>query len=224
MIIQIELLDSWNEKDPYDTFQHCSFKANFFKTKELLIRELEMVGARNVVLWTQHSPLQIGKGGWPRVDRPPEYGSGVILEFEKLIDNTGTSEKLRFPCRTFKSWEDNVRAIALALESLRRVDRYGITTGAQYGGYKALPAAPVEQQLTPELAADFIARSAGMIEMPGIIEQVLANPEFSRLVYTTAAKKLHPDKGGSVELFSKLENAWAMVKSQQQAGAAGGGA
>jgi hypothetical protein len=36
--------------------------------------------------------------------------------------------------------EANVRAIALALEALRKVDRYGVTKrGEQYAGWKALP-------------------------------------------------------------------------------------
>lgn len=38
-------------------------------------------------------------------------------------------------------WQDNVRCIALTLESLRAVDRYGATaSGEQYRGFKALGA------------------------------------------------------------------------------------
>lgn len=39
------------------------------------------------------------------------------------------------------SWQHNARAIALTLEALRAVDRYGATSkGEQYRGFKALPA------------------------------------------------------------------------------------
>lgn len=34
---------------------------------------------------------------------------------------------LSYPCDTFTTWEDNLRAVALALEALRKVDRYGVT-------------------------------------------------------------------------------------------------
>ena len=56
---------------------------------------------------------------------------------------------LRYQCDRFtttragtKAWHANVRAIALGLEALRKVDRYGIAgSGEQYRGWTALPAA-----------------------------------------------------------------------------------
>jgi len=47
------------------------------------------------------------------------------------------------PCDSFRDWEANLRAIALSLEHLRAVDRYGVTTEEeeQYTGWLRLPAA-----------------------------------------------------------------------------------
>src|ERR1700675_3855774 len=40
---------------------------------------------------------------------------------------------LRYFCDQFTDWQDNIRAIALGLEALRKVERYGIThRGEQY--------------------------------------------------------------------------------------------
>lgn len=40
---------------------------------------------------------------------------------------------LSYPCDTFTTLQDNLRVIALALEALRMVDRYGVTRrGEQY--------------------------------------------------------------------------------------------
>jgi hypothetical protein len=212
----------WKEQDPFETWQPSWFKANIFKTKQLLEFELEKINARNVVLFTMHEPEHLRKDGWVRTDKAPR-DSGVILEFEKPIAGTAHCEELRFPCRAFNKWEDNLRAIALALEALRKIDRYGVTTGAQYAGYKALPPAEAGTEgQTPEQAAEFIAKAAGMPEARAML---LTNPQFAELVYKTAAKELHPDRGGDEKEFKKLEGSMRLVReSYLQANSAGGGA
>lgn len=217
-MVEIEpvLLSKWPEKDTEDR-RSAPFRATWFKTKELLQAELERVYARDVELKTMHTYDQRRSDGWPRADRQPPH-PGVILTFEKYIGyNPETSQSeyvaLRFPCDTFRLWEDNVRAVALALEALRKVDRYGITTGSQYSGYKALPAADLGVNgLTPELAAQFIADSADMGNVPSVAKSILDTPAFADSVYRAAAKNLHPDKGGNADDFAKLERSMAMVR------------
>lgn len=47
----------------------------------------------------------------------------------------------QFAVDTYTTWQDNLRAIALGLEALRKVERYGITRGTeQYTGWKMLTA------------------------------------------------------------------------------------
>jgi hypothetical protein len=223
MNIQIQLIQgAWAEKDPFDTWQPAWFKVNIFKTRELLEFELKKIDARNVVLYTMHSPEALRRDGWVRADKAPR-GPGVILEFEKPIAGTAHWEEMRFPCRAFEKWEDNVRAIALALEALRKIDRYGVTTGAQYAGYKALPPAePGTQGQTPAQAAEFIAGVSSW-NMPNMAEALLNNLEFAEMVYKAAAKKLHPDKGGDATEFAKLEGSMRLVReSFGQAQSAGG--
>jgi hypothetical protein len=61
-------------------------------------------------------------------------------------------------------WQHNVRAIALTLEALRAVDRYGATeTGQQYTGFKALPAgrAMPASHMTTQAAYDLLAEIIG---------------------------------------------------------------
>src|SRR5690606_24676973 len=60
---------------------------------------------------------------------------GVILSFDSKVGH------LSYPCDTFTSWQDNLRAVALALEALRKLDRYGVTKrGEQYRGFLAIEA------------------------------------------------------------------------------------
>lgn len=219
--ITFKHLPKWVDEDRYDYYLNCPFKATFFKSKQLLQDELRRVDAQNVTVYTSHPPQQITRDGWPRADRQPP-DPGIVLEFDKLTDD-GHWQRLRFPCGTFKLWEENLRAIALALEALRKIDRYGVVTGAQYAGFKALPPAEEGSEgQTVEQAADFVAKCAGM---EGMGAQVLSNPVFGDLAYKTAAKQLHPDKGGDAKIFQKLESSMRMVReSYEQAQTAGGGA
>ena len=124
---------------------------------------------------------------------------------------------MRLPCDTFAYWKDNVRAIALALEALRKIDRYGVKSGSQYAGFKALPAGDFTVEMTPELAADIIAKAAGMGNVPSIATSIIQNPIVGESVYRTAAKTLHPDKGGNPEEFKKIESAWRTVTQKLNA-------
>lgn len=221
MNIEAVALSKWPEKDTKNR-PSAIFKATWFKTKELLVKELTNVRARNVELRTMHTFEQRRSDGWPRADRQPTH-PGVLLTFEKYVgwnEETKQSEyvALRFPCDQFRLWEDNVRAIALALEALRKIDRYGVRTGSQYAGFKALPAGDIAANgLTPELAADFIAQAAEMGNVPSIAKSIIDNQGFAESVYKTAAKRLHPDKGGNAGEFAKLENAMSLVRELQKA-------
>ena len=73
--------------------------------------------------------------GLPRANAKPAH-PGVILSIESRHG------ALSYPCDRFDQWQDNVRAIALGLEALRKVDRYGITKrGEQYRGWIAIESA-----------------------------------------------------------------------------------
>jgi hypothetical protein len=102
----------------------------------------------------------------------------------------------------FDDWQENIRAIALGLEALRKVDRYGITSrGEQYTGWKALPSGEGEvyNVLT---AANFLSVHGGM---PASV--IIADSDMRKVAYRRAAQKLHPDKGGDPALFNRLQKA-----------------
>jgi hypothetical protein len=67
--------------------------------------------------------------------------------------------RLLYACDRFWRWQHNLRAIALGLEALRLVERYGIGDAhQQYAGYRALP--EVVSQ-TPEQARAVLRELAG---------------------------------------------------------------
>lgn len=221
--MNIEPLIKWPEKATEER-RNAPFKATWSNTLTLLAYELDKLSARDTSLKTMHSPDDFRIDGKLRSDTRAPGHPGVILTFEKFEEWDEETQQskyvaMRLPCDTFGYWKDNVRAIALALEALRKIDRYGVTSGAQYAGYKALPPGDFSVELTPELAADFIAKAAGMGNVPSIATSIIQNPVFGDSVYKTAAKLLHPDKGGSMEEFKKLEASMKVVRQiQKQAG------
>jgi hypothetical protein len=215
MPLNIEPLNKWSEKTETEERRAAPFKSTWSATLNLLGYELEKLSARKATLKTMHSPDDFRVDGKLRSDTRAPAHPGVVLTFEKFDgwnEERQQSEytEMRFPCDTFGHWKDNVRAIALALEALRKIDRYGVRSGSQYAGFKALPPGTVD--MTPELAADFIAKAAGMGNVPAIATSIIQNVIFGESVYKTAAKILHPDKGGNPEEFKKLESAWRLVK------------
>lgn len=149
-------------------------------TTTLLERELRMLKAvpGTVILQMEVTDRDIRKDGWIRANASPR-GPGVILTFESRLHG-----HLSYPCDSFTDWQANVRAIALALEALRKVSRYGVGRhGESYRGWKALPA---EISGGPHAV---IARFAVCTE-----EDVRRNPE-KRI--REARLATHPDRGGA---------------------------
>jgi hypothetical protein len=112
--------------------RRAPFSANWGSTIFQLRRELREINARDIVLQVAIPERQFRVDGFPRADAKPDH-PGVILSI------TFEHGNLSWPCDTFLTWQDNVRAITLAMEALRKVDRYGVTKrGEQYTGFRAI--------------------------------------------------------------------------------------
>lgn len=186
--------------------ERSPFSAQWSATLELLDRELFHLGPGR-----QYPPsvLQIAirerdfriSDGMPRANATPSH-PGVIVNVES------TKGPLSFPCDKFDRWKDNLRAIALGLEALRKIDRYGITPGnEQYHGWKALPQQAAAQSFT---VADAEAYIRGIADAHadgldlGTLQQV-----YRRAVFAT-----HPDRnGGDRSRFDLVESAAGVLRN-----------
>lgn len=179
------------------------------KTKELLDRELSMLDAENIVLQMALDDSQITIDGRPYARARPDH-PGVILSFDSKFG------PLQYPCDTFTDWQANVRAIAIALENLRRVDRYGVSRrGEQYTGWKKLPpAGGTTTTMTAEAAACVLLKWAG--EDPDdeeMVEALLQAPaSLADRIRRDAMKAAHPDRGGNGEAFHAVATAWKVLQ------------
>ncbi len=143
------------------------FRATWSSTMTLLDTELQAIQGRDVVIQRAFKEADLRLDGEPRPGAKPEH-PGVILSFDSKYG------PLQYATDAFYAWDDNVRAIALALEALRKVDRYGVSKrGEQYRGWKALPSG----ELSKAEARKWIEEHGGSV--------------------AAALKETHPDTGGT---------------------------
>lgn len=195
------------------------FRSTYTATLQLLERELDALFARNAVLQMDVDESRIRNDGQLRASTRVT-SPAVILAFERFVwsgrynesgQKIGKYEPLQFPCDRFDDWQDNLRAIALAMEALRKVDRYGVTrSGEQYKGWTALPASGDLQ--SDHEAAKVLCAAAGTNTVGG----VLGSPDVAKAVYREAAKRTHPDTGGEPSAFTAVQEAWGRIKTRLQ--------
>lgn len=197
---------------PTRSRQSSPFRAGWGSTLELLEKELRALQAKDVLLQTFHTENQLRHDGLPYANARTPDNPGVILTFNSKHG------PLSFPCDTYRSWQDNIRAIALAMEALRKVDRYGVTkSDEQYRGWKALPGSGgTSNTLTAEEAARIVAdlayRVGGGPHAYAAAERILRDPAELRARYREAARGAHPDAGGSTEEFQRLQLAKSILE------------
>jgi hypothetical protein len=185
-------LDPWTEK-PITPIR-SKFKADWLDTLALLEREIDHLGAPRNRPWI----LQIDVSErWIRQDGEL-YARATPASPRLRVCFDSRHGPLTYPCGRFDRWQDNARAVALALEALRLVDRYGVSgRGEQYRGWTAIADRPAE--MTPAQAAEFITHWAGAEagELHAWAEKVftLRGDELAR-AYRLAAKRAHPDVTG----------------------------
>jgi hypothetical protein len=164
-------LSSWpGPMDVERTRRVSPFTAPWRDTASRLGHELGKLGARTPVLEVAVAPADFRRDGYPRAAARADH-PGVVLSLPETVHGP-----LRYFTDEFDRWQDNVRAIALSLEALRKVDRYGVARrGEQYRGWTALPSA-AEDQL--EHGRRLIREAGGV---------------------SNALKRHHPDHGGDAE-------------------------
>lgn len=191
--MQVRPIEKWpGELTPEGSRRHSAFKAGQRQTIRLLVSELEAKRASACVLSIAMTEADFRLDGLPRANAKVSH-PGVILSFNP---NGRAAERLEFATDAFLDWTDNLRGVALGLEALRKVDRYGITSGGQqYAGFKALQ---VGEDVAFGLyskteALDFIARSYG-----GSL--------------AAAIKATHPDTGATdAAAFGKVMRAKSLI-------------
>jgi len=191
--------------DKWPGVHRTSRKGSAFRvtpTRQLdrLEEELNKLGAKDILIQCYLSRDDIRNDGWPRASAKPP-NPGIVISF---TDRRGN--ELSFPCDTYYDWFDNLYAIALSLEALRAVDRYGVTKSAeQYQGWRRL-GAPAEVD-TRGWAYEHLARVADTS-----VAALKDDPAAVDLAYRAAVRKTHPDHGGNIEAFRLVTEAIRVIR------------
>lgn len=206
--IQIKPIQKWpSAENKYP--KRSQFKATYKNTLDQLEKEITAIRAdtSSLVLEMRISQHQLTLDGsrlraHVRPDKP-----GVVLSFNrrntKFVDGKQITkvQTLSYPCDAFDDWQDNLRAITLSLESLRRVERYGVFKYDDIVDRLALPETATDNR---ESAAAYLAQHSGVS-----MQEILFSQTARATAYRRAAQKLHPDNNGGqmTEEFVKLAEA-----------------
>lgn len=204
---QIEPMPSWPYRDSRGERKSSPFRAKFNDTLRLLEDELDhldVTGAVAVRVVADEADVRLD--GMLRA-RANVRHPGVALSF-----HSRTAGDLTYPCDQFVArwygeadWQANVRAIALGLEALRKLDRYGIAGhGEQYAGWRAIEAGPTVGFASPEEAVEWLRKVAGWAAETS----VAVGPLLRR-----AAAVAHPDRnGGDRALWDRYDAARQLLE------------
>lgn len=152
------------------------FKAGYMDTERLLRYEVGKLDGKLLVAQLAIEEVDLKVDGRPKL-RANYQHPGVIVSFESKHG------PLRYATDQFNHWHANLRAVALGLEALRKVDRYGISKrGEQYTGWRALESS----------GANFNAAQELLDSYGGLKE---------------ALKATHPDRGGDPDQFGRVQEA-----------------
>jgi len=192
-------IDQW-PGTPTKSPKSGAFKAKWSATLDQLERELNHLRAKDIIIEGYFEFGQIRNDGWPKSLAKPSR-PGVVLSFE--IVKKG---RMVMPCDTFDHWESNLRAIALTLEHLRAVERYGVTSDRQeqYTGWLKLPAASATDEAF-ECARVIAYKARDVNGAPeSAAKKAVENAGYFEVLWKDAARQTHPDTGGNAENFKAV--------------------
>lgn len=199
-------LGPWTDPVTMDRRSAARFTAPWISTLQLLGRETELLGAPLVVLQVDVREGDIRRDGMLRANSKVDF-PGVRVAFDSVHG------PLTYATDAYTSWQANIRAIALGLEALRAVDRYGVSSrGEQYRGWLALEAGPASSFETTEEAARWLAEQAGAPD-PTSAQRVLTDPDWRRKVLHAVVMQHHPDRGGDRADWDRYEAARQLVEA-----------
>lgn len=161
----------------------------FNGTIQRLLRELKMLKVSNLVIST-NQPVR--NDGMPfaqerRIDDP-----GVAVYF------TRNGRQLCIPCDRYLTVADNLRAVALSIEAIRGLERWGGMSmmDRAFTGFAQLPTANVPAKPRRPWREVF-----------GFAENFQATAEIMEAMFRAESRRRHPDTGGTDEDFRELVQA-----------------
>lgn len=204
---QIEPMASWPYPEPAGR-KWNPFRAKFDATLKKLADELDRLQVQGAVaVRVVADAADVRQDGMLRA-RANVRHPGVAISFTSAAHGP-----LSYPCDAFTGryygdvdWQVNLRAIALGLEHLRALDRYGIAgRGEQYAGWRAIETGRVLGR-----PAVFATVDDALRWLASYVD--LSRREEPRVLVREARKKAHPDVGGDPADWARVDVAEQLLR------------
>jgi hypothetical protein len=164
----------WPKTEPYSRGTP-RFQTDLPRALANLKKQIELMGGKSLVLSSNYT---LG------ANNPKEPGVVAYFEWQQI--------PMAIPCDRWSRIEANVQAIALTVEAMRGMERWGAKhmIKAMFSGFKALP------QSTDGDWWTVLGVSRG------------SSPELVKAAYRELVKRHHPDAGGNAETFRRVQAAY----------------
>ena len=176
--------------------------------------ELQRLGAGNIVIT---SDLPTRNDGLPYADGRAT-DPGIAVWFVVVNRAAGRTEERVFACDKWRTPSENMQAIALSIEAMRGLARWGAgdVVSRAFAGFAALP--PGSASGAPTAPPEPVRRPwREVFSVPGVFADHMKPSELLAFVkhrYREQIAAAHPDKGGSPELAAELNV--AMAEAEQE--------
>jgi hypothetical protein len=188
--------DGWRRTDPGKR-KHGAYKVDFVRARDELVREARLLGSRpeDVVI---SSSMALRRDGIPYAQQREPDDPGVAVYWAKRTWSREAEhvQQRVIACDAWRTVRENMRAIGLAIGSLRQLERTGASEilDRAFTGFVALPAAGGS-------ARPWWADELGLDILAGLTGDVIKN------AYRARAMVVHPDRGGTDAAMAKLNQA-----------------
>lgn len=174
--------------------RHGSMSRNFTQARDGILRELELLGAKNAIINTN---LQTRLDGLPYAKQRAPEDTGVAVYF------TLNGEQQCIPCDKWDNVEQNLRAIEMTINALRGIERWGAKemVNAAFRGFKALPSSTIVTPYQSRLWHEVLEVSPS------------ASPQVIKAAYRQMLLRHHPDQGGDISRFNEVQKAYKEATS-----------
>jgi hypothetical protein len=171
--------DGW-QRTPFAGRKNGRFKTTFAGARDSLLKELQRLGATQVVLSTS-VPLRNDGLPMAKAREPEDPGVAVYFYYKK--------KEMCFACDRFDFVRDNIQAVKLTVEALRGIERWGAS------------------DMLDRAFTGFVAIGDGGFDWRTILGFVERNhitlADIERR-FRELAKVHHPDIGGDTERFKQI--------------------
>jgi hypothetical protein len=177
----------WKRTEPHRR-KSSRYKVTFARARDEVLHSLQLMGVRDYnVIISSNVPLR--RDGLPLANmrEPDDVGIAVYWSNHK-------QERRVIACDKWRTVRENLRAVNLALEALRMLERTGSSEilNRAFTGFAALPPASAAEE---DWRA--VLKLRGMAVTSADIEES----------YRELAKEAHPDSGGDHDAMVRLNQA-----------------